>query len=200
MAVDIDIRDLRPGELPAAVGVLARGMRDNPLHVAAYGADPRRRLRCHAQIMRGLFATSSRQQPICAVRGETILGVMGVSPPGACQAGPGQKLRQLPGLLLLGLPTSMRVLRWVTEWSARDLAEPHVHLGPLAVDAHLQGQGVGTLIMRAHCDRLDQDGLPGYLETDKQQNVAFYRRFGYAVIDEGTVLGVPSWYMRRAPR
>jgi ribosomal protein S18 acetylase RimI-like enzyme len=37
------------------------------------------------------------------------------------------------------------------------LDEPHVHLGPLAVDAHLQGQGIGSLIMREHCRRLDDD-------------------------------------------
>jgi hypothetical protein len=33
----ISIRDLRPEEIPEAVALLARGMRDNPLHVAAYG-------------------------------------------------------------------------------------------------------------------------------------------------------------------
>ena len=35
-----EVRDLRRDEHPAAVGVLARGMRDNPLHVAALGPDP----------------------------------------------------------------------------------------------------------------------------------------------------------------
>jgi hypothetical protein len=53
----IEVRDLRSHEVSAAVGMLARGMRDNPLHVAAYGDDPERRLRCHARMMRGLFAS-----------------------------------------------------------------------------------------------------------------------------------------------
>ena len=40
---DIEVRDIRPDDVPAAARVLARGMRDNPLHVAAYGEDPDRR-------------------------------------------------------------------------------------------------------------------------------------------------------------
>lgn len=59
----------------------------------------------------------------------------------------------------------------------RDLRpEAHVHLGPLAVDAHLQGQGIGSLIVQEHCRRLDSAREVGYLETDKRENVGFYER------------------------
>jgi predicted N-acetyltransferase YhbS len=85
-------------------------------------------------------------------------------------------------------------------WATHDLDEPHVHLGPLAVDAHLQGQGIGSEIMREHCRRLDADGLVGYLETDKPQNVRFYERSGYELIGEAAVLDVTNWFMRRVPR
>jgi hypothetical protein len=61
MADHIEVRDLRPDEVPAAVGVLARGMRDNPLRVAAYGPDPERRFRCHARLLRGLFRALPRR-------------------------------------------------------------------------------------------------------------------------------------------
>jgi ribosomal protein S18 acetylase RimI-like enzyme len=86
---------------------------------------------------------------------------------------------------------------WISKWSARDPDEPHVHLGPLAVDAHLQGQGIGSLIMEEHARRLDAAGQTGYLETDKQENVGFYERFGFVVVGEEPVLGVPNWFMRR---
>ena len=78
------------------MGVLARGMRDNPLHMAAYGEDPQRRLRCHTRLMRGLFAVFSAQEPICAVRGDTIVGVTGVAPVGTCSPTNAQRLRFLP--------------------------------------------------------------------------------------------------------
>jgi ribosomal protein S18 acetylase RimI-like enzyme len=196
----IEVRDLRPQEVPEAVGVLARGMRDNPLHVAAYGEDPERRLRCHARLMRGVFRAFPAQQPICAVRDGTLVGVTGVAPAGTCQPTAAQRVRLLPDVVALGPRTAARVGRWISSWAKHDPDEPHVHLGPLAVDAHLQGQGIGSLIMQEHCRRLDADRAVGYLETDKPENVRFYERFGFQVVGEEPVLGVPNWFMRREPR
>jgi hypothetical protein len=39
MARTSAIRELAIGDLSAAIGVVARGMRDNPLHIAAFGED-----------------------------------------------------------------------------------------------------------------------------------------------------------------
>jgi ribosomal protein S18 acetylase RimI-like enzyme len=196
----IEVRDLRPDEIPSAVGVLARGMRDNPLHVAAYGTDPERRLRCHGRLMRAVLTGFPSQEPICAVRGGELVGLTGVAPPGTCQPTGGQRLRLLPTMLAFGPRTAGRVGRWVSTWAERDPDERHVHLGPLAVDAHLQGQGIGSEIMREHCRRLDAAGEVGYLETDRRENVRFYERFEYDVIGEQPVIGVPNWFMRRPPR
>jgi ribosomal protein S18 acetylase RimI-like enzyme len=196
----IEVRDLRREEIPEAVGVLARGMRDNPLHVAAYGPDPERRLRCHASLMRGLFRVAPTQQPICAVREGAVVGVLGVAPAGTCQATATQRLRMLPTMASLGPRTAARVGRWISFWAKRDPDEPHVHLGPVAVDVHLQGQGIGSLMMEQHCRQLDAAGEVGYLETDKLENVRFYERFGFEVVGEAPVIDVPNWFMRRPSR
>jgi ribosomal protein S18 acetylase RimI-like enzyme len=195
-----EVRNLRGEEVPDAVGLLARGMRDNPLHVAAYGDDPDRRLRCHARLMRAFFSGFPAQQPICAVREGVLVGLAGVAPPGTCQPGAVQRLRMLPAFAALGPRTAVRVGEWISVWARRDPDEPHVHLGPLAVDAHLQGKGIGSLIMEEHCRRLDNAGETGYLETDKAVNIRFYQRFGFVVIGEELVLGVPNWFMRRETR
>jgi hypothetical protein len=81
----IEVRDMHAGEASAAVGVLARGMRDNPLHIRAYGSDPARRERCAGRVMAGLFRAFPEQEPICAVTGPTLVAVTGVAPPGTCQ-------------------------------------------------------------------------------------------------------------------
>ncbi len=47
----LSIRDLRQEDLVVAVDLTARGMRDNPLDIAAFGSDPVRR----AERMRRLF-------------------------------------------------------------------------------------------------------------------------------------------------
>jgi ribosomal protein S18 acetylase RimI-like enzyme len=192
-----EIRDLRHDEIDEAVGVIARGMRDNPLHIAAYGDDPARRLHCHAILAAGLFRVASAQEPIVATHDGKIVGVTGAAPPGTCQPSPRQRLALLPSLARLGPRTAARVGKWFATWAEHDPDEPHVHLGPLAVDLHLQGQGIGSLIMEEHCRRLDEANLVGYLETDKPENVRFYERFGYEVVGEASVIGVPNWFMRR---
>jgi hypothetical protein len=53
--------------------------------------------------------------------------------------------------------------------------------------------------MREYCRRLDLAPEVSYLETDKPENVRFYERHGYVVIDEADVIGVPNWFMIRQP-
>lgn len=47
------------------------------------------------------------------------------------------------------------------------------------------------------CRRVDRVHAASYLETDKWQNVAFYKRFGFEEISRDQVLGAPTWYMGR---
>lgn len=196
---ELEVRDLRPDEVRAAIAVIGRGMRDNPLHVAAYGDDPERRRRATERLVGGLFRVSPAQEALCAVQDGTILGVTGVAPVATCRPTVGQRLRLLPTIMGLGPPTAGRVAKWFAAWAARDPAEDHVHLGPLAVDSHLQGRGIGSRIVEEHCRRLDAAGEVGYLETDKRENVPFYERHGFEVIGEESVLGVANWFMRREP-
>jgi hypothetical protein len=39
--------------------------------------------------------------------------------------------------------------------------------------------------------------MVSYLETDKYENVCFYRKFGFDIIAEAEVLEVPTWFMSR---
>ena len=70
----------------------------------------------------------------------------------------------------------------------------------MAVDAGLQGRGIGSRLLEEYCARVDAAGEAAYLETDKPANVRFYERFGFETVGEQVVLGSPSWFMRRAPR
>src|SRR5262249_2842405 len=92
------------------------------------------------------------------------------------------------------------VSRWTATWARHDPAEPHWHLGPVAVDAHRQRKGVGTLLLNEYCSRLDALDAVGYLETDKKTNVTFYERFGFVPMGTANVLELPNWFMRRGAR
>lgn len=195
----VTVRALGDGELPAAIGVLARGMRDNPGHVAAFGNDPARRQRGLERMFTALFSVMRNLEPSCAVEGRTIVGFAAVAPPGTCRSTAAQKAQMAARLTTLGPGTLRRIIAWQGVWRAHDPDEPHSHFGPLAVDAHLQGRGVGSALLRAYTGRLDAAGEAAYLETDKPENVAFYERHGFVVTGEAVVLGNPNWFMRRPP-
>jgi GNAT superfamily N-acetyltransferase len=195
----LDIGDLGPDEVEEAVGVLARGMRDNPVHVAVFGPDPDRRTRTLLRMFGQLFRVMSAYGAIVARHEGAIVGVAGHAEGGGCRPTALQRLRFAPTLIGLGPRTAARASRWMSDWASRDPDEPHSHFGPFAVDSHLQGQGIGTVLLEEYCKRLDAGGELGYLETDKAENVRLYERHGFQVVDQAEVMGVQNWFMRRPP-
>ena len=195
----LEIGALGPGDAEQVVGVLSRGMRDNPVHVAVYGEDPERRLERLRRIFGTAFHGMDWQRYMLAARSAdgAIVGVCGILPPGNCLPTPAQQLRMLPGMLQNGPRATYRTLRWLGAWSKHHPKEHHWHLGPVAVDAGLQRRGVGSLLMEVFRAQVDASGEEAYLETDKPGNVRFYERFGFEVIGEQDVLGVPNWFMLR---
>src|SRR6476469_2191458 len=86
-ALDLDLVEigaLSAMERDAALGVLSRGMRDNPLHVRVFGNDPDVREQRLAAMFGASFAVMGlHEQMLVArdVRGR-ILAVCGMTPPG----------------------------------------------------------------------------------------------------------------------
>jgi ribosomal protein S18 acetylase RimI-like enzyme len=193
----VEVRDLQPSEYPAAIQLLARGFRDNPIPIAIFGDDPESRRRRLENVFGALFRVAQTQTPLVALDGETIVGVTGVAPPRTCQPTTRQLVKAVPSLLSCGPRSFARTIRWLGAWGALDPKETHSHLGPLAVDAHLRGQGIGSQILHEYCRRTDDANLMGYLETETEDNVRLYTRFGFTVIAERQVLGVPNWFMQR---
>lgn len=60
----------------------------------------------------------------------------------------------------------------------------HAYLWFLGVAPEAQGHGVGSRLLKVGTDRCDAAGLPAYLETQTERNVALYRRHGFEVISE----------------
>jgi GNAT superfamily N-acetyltransferase len=79
---------------------------------------------------------------------------------------------------------------------------PHWYLSVLGTDPDHQGKGIGSALIRAVTDECDRDGIPAYLESSKEANLAFYSRHGF-VADEPMRLpkgGPLLWPMWRDPR
>lgn len=114
-----------------------------------------------------------------------------------------QELRALPTILnATGLSRFGRLLALRADMDRRHpMDRPHVYLWFLGVATEAQGRGVGSRILRAGTDRLDAQGLPAYLETGTERNVALYTRHGFQVIsmDRARPDAPPMWGMWRDP-
>ncbi|MFQ5478551.1 MAG: GNAT family N-acetyltransferase [Candidatus Binatia bacterium] len=196
---DLEIREAQDDEVQAAAAVLSRAMRDNPINIAAFGNDPELRRKKLARVF-GTMLPLMPQRPLLGLQDGTVAAVWGTAEPGSCQLTGRQKLRMTPAILACGIGTTSRVLTWLGEWGARDMRETHWHLGPVGVDAQLQGRGIGSQMMREWCRLLDLRHVAGYLETDKSENVRFYGNFGFDTIAEAEILRTPNWFMVRGAR
>jgi len=84
----------------------------------------------------------------------------------------------------------------------RDLVEgKHCYLLFLGVEPGQQQQGIGSLLIKPVLKRADEQGLPCYLETMKEVNLAFYRKHGFRVADEKQIAngGPHIWALLRPP-
>jgi GNAT superfamily N-acetyltransferase len=78
----------------------------------------------------------------------------------------------------------------------------HWYLAILGTDPAHQGRGIGSAVLQPVLDRADADGVGAYLESSKESNIAYYRRFGFEVVCEHPFhVGGPSvWPMWRDPQ
>lgn len=197
---EVRVRELGADDVPAAVEVLATGMRDNPVHAAVFGSDPARRTRSLRRMFTALLDTMDHAQRLCAVDDrDRVIGFLAGAAPHRCQPDPRQTARMAWAVAPLGPAALARVRTWQRAWQRADPREPHSHLGPVAVAPDLQGHGIGSGLLRSHLTWLDGAGLPSHLETDRPENVEFYRRHGFTVRAEADVLGVTTWFMGREP-
>lgn len=197
------LRLLGSGELEGAARLVGKGMRDNPSNMRVFRIpDSEHRSiamgRFFVPVLKGLF---QRGLVLGAFLSNRLVGICGMARPGFCQPNTIEKTKVLPAAVI-GNPitTPLLIVNWVKEWSRRDPTEPHWHLGPVVVEPSLQGQGIGTAMLRAFCAIVDDTGANAYLETDKRQNVHLYQRFGFTVVESVEVLGVANWFMSRTAK
>ena len=194
----VEIGDTRADEIDAAIAVAARALADGPLTIAVVGDDLDLNFRYLRRFFGLQYKLAPHQRPLVARFDGRVIASTNDLHAGACHASPWMKVRSLPALLATRPTVAVRATRWFSDWERRDPRDRrHSHLGPLGVEPTLQGRGIGSLLLSEYCRRLDAAGEDSYLETEKPENVALYGRFGFEVIEEAEVLGVPNWFMWR---
>lgn len=131
-------------------------------------------------------------------------------PPGGIAIGALTMLRHglLPFALRHGRHAVKRLLWLKHTYDALELhaarGAPHMHVHMMAVRPDLQGRGLGSRLLVAVLERgLQQHASQIVLTTHLPENVVFYRRAGFEVIDERTLQPPQSaaykvWSMVRA--
>jgi GNAT superfamily N-acetyltransferase len=199
----IDIDRLSPADVKTSIAVAARAFWDDPM----FNYFTPDLLAQHRNV--GFFTATLHD---CVAHGEvwvaklgpTLAGVAGWLPPGVFPATGGtralrQGLRVAPGVMRgRERRTAFKLLN---EMTARHPHEEHWYLAALCTDPSYQGRGVGTALLGPMLARADDVGVATYLETQKESNLAYYRRFGFEVVDKFSVdSSPPLWRMQREPR
>jgi GNAT superfamily N-acetyltransferase len=194
---ELEIHLLRPDMVRDAVAVLAHAFVTNPLHVAAFG---------HGQLAKNetffrIGLSVMRGPKHVAMDGSRLVGLIHWVDSPACHYRWHEKLRLAPAMSRgFGVGASWRLGSWLATWAALEPKEPHCHLGPVGVSPDAQRRRIGHRLMERYCEGIDRRSMAGYLETDRPENVEFYRRFGFMMHEEADVLGVRNYFMWREAR
>ncbi|HEV3213235.1 MAG TPA: GNAT family N-acetyltransferase [Acidimicrobiales bacterium] len=195
---------LRGPVLDQATDVAVRAFDDDPFFGYLFPrADRRHRsvARLHRAVMihlADIAVTSS------AVLDGKVVGVAMWVGPGSWPYPPTVQLRQLLGALHAFLPDVGALSRAGRILRAVESAHPKIpqwYLQLLMVDPDVQRQGIGGRLQASTLERCDREGLPAWVETQKEENLAYYGRFGFEVVHEHPIAAGPSmWSLRREPK
>ena len=127
---------------------------------------------------------------LVAKENNRIIGVMRIK---SCKGKTGDE----PDMLEHDKNINWRKSVWLEEWAEHDPIEQHWHLGPIGVLPSHRGRGVGTKLVQRFCKEVDDCFATAYLETDLDENVRFYEKFGFNVISNSDIFHVENRYMLR---
>ncbi len=196
----IELRTAAGDAVPKVAAALADAFVNDP--VFTWLLPGRRRLRAR---LRTMFAVEMEQYVLR--NGGTVWttsgydGAVAELPPGAWEmpnSATGKETLQWLRAFGRRLPLAIRVQHAMAE---RHLREPHCYIRTVGVRIALQGQGVGSALMRPTLEAADSAGLPTYIEASSQRSAALYERLGFVHMNvlELPGGGPPVWPMRRPP-
>ena len=188
--------------MASIVEVLARAFDDDPVPLFLFPGTWRRR-----RGLRAFFSIQLRHTYLDAGEVWTTEDVAGAAlwaPPGKSRPGWSDLVplaAVVPYMTGLGrrAADAVRLLASVERARPR---EPHWYLATLGTDPARQGSGIGSALLQTVLRRVDEEGMPTYLESSKERNVPFYARHGFQVTGEIHTPreGPTLWLMWREPR
>ena len=201
-----DVDRMQPADEPAVIAALSRAFYDDPL----FGFFVPNLLKQSKALVSFMSSGVKDAIPFNEVWVAHTDGVVAAAavwlPPGGYPRNVRREVmtyvRTLPTFLQCGkrIPRAMALLGAVDK-AHHELHGPHYYLGILGSEPKLQRAGAGSAVLAPVLERCDTEGLPAYLETQKESNIAYYARHRFELVQKIEVDGCPPiWTLLRQPK
>jgi ribosomal protein S18 acetylase RimI-like enzyme len=201
MPTGSSVRKATLADAPRLARALASAFQDDPVIAWIFPDEHRRRRVLPAFMEFRLRKLAFPHDEVWMTAGGAAAAVW-LPPPGRWQLPLPQRLRLLPPLVrFFGLRTASILggLERMEERHPRDRS--HWYLFILGTERAAQGRGLGSALLAQVLTRIDADGMPVYLESSNERNLALYGRHGFEMTSEVAIPGGPRiWPMWREPR
>jgi ribosomal protein S18 acetylase RimI-like enzyme len=205
-ATRVNVRRIKPDDAWQAGDVLARSHADYPAFRHCF-PDARQRHRVLRVLMSATAHDVARRGEgyLARLRGLVVGAALWFAPESRAR-GAWDDTRLAAAMVPAMMSGRRRFVALARSGSAleREAAgEDGWYLHAMGVDPRQQGRGVGARLMAPVLEAADARGLTCALHTSDPNNVAFYERLGFVVVDplHPLVPGGPSYLrMRRQPR
>lgn len=182
--------------------VLARAFYDDPVMTWML-PDDSDRLRALTRVYSAMIRHHFLARQAVEISGEAdSIGAAALwDPPGQWRHTPSEELRMMPSFLWAMRKNVSRGRAIAELMTEHHPEEPHWYLAVIRSDPEVRGRGYGQALMRSRLDRCDVEAAPAYLESSKESNVPYYKRFGFEVTETITLPdgGPTLWCMWRRP-
>jgi GNAT superfamily N-acetyltransferase len=180
------VQALRRGQERAAADAIAAGHANYPSFRHFFPNDELR-----AKILPTFFRATVRDavpfgSVLSAWTSDRVDAVAVWLPPGRFPWTPMRKLRATAAFLriMAAAPRAfMPFARFGAGVEAAHRDAPHWYLVVMSVRPERQGQGLGKALVKPILERADYDGVACRLETADPNNIPFYQRLGFSVVD-----------------
>lgn len=201
---EVVVTPMQFAQIRVTAEVLARAFADSPITMYLVPKERARIITMRGFFIGGLVDAHKHGEAWVATVDGTLVGAGVWLSPGAYPPSSGRQLRQLMHLLTVAPVAPGALFKSLRYLRAVEAAHPrveHWYLATLGVDPPHQGKGYGGRLLDAVLPRADEGGMPAYLETDKERNLAFYARHRFEETDKlvPAADGPPTWTMWRDP-
>jgi GNAT superfamily N-acetyltransferase len=200
-----DVDRIQPGEESAVVAALGRAFFDDPLF-GFFVPDLVKQTKALSAFMASGVKDALPFDDIWVAHAEGKVAAAAVwLPPGAYPRGLKRDVmsyvRSLPTFKLAGKRVFPAIgLLGAVDKAHHEVHGPHYYLAILGSDPQMQRTGAGTAVLAPVLTRCDTEGLPAYLETQKEENIAYYARHRFEVVQKIEAKGCPPiWTLLRQP-